>query len=459
MPSAPAPPFVDATQVRPRPVRRLGTIGCAYVAGFAAAVVAWLTINGVTPSIWLIGPALLVPAIALVLMTRSTADARQYTMQVLAATLALPVVLLIWADSFELHARAASATVAAVAAESTLDAQRLFRGAVATQDSDLRNSQGPLLRAATFADGSELRLTRYADPQAAAAYLRLLASTFRGEPFSEDGRRAVRLLNAGAGSTLVIVEQHGADLLELRSRDQASGLARLAAQQVPIPADPPAAGSSIAASPTAALPQWPFYAGAATLHMLFFVGLILWGGSALTQVPPLAGTVAVSSEALSDRLCSLARASERLTVSKPASGSLLFEVRVGRRRSHKITLRLDAGKLTVQVGEKIAACGAAPIDDDEASMGDFGESSFDATRPDAHHVWSSTWCATMIEPTRLAGVPMQLQATSALLPAAYLDSLDGEGVLTVLCALVIRSGWHWQPRLLAAAQRSSGKPT
>ena len=231
MPSAPAPPFVDAPQVRPRPVRRLGTIGCAYVAGFAAAVVAWLMINGVTPSIWLIGPALLVPAIALVLMTRSTADARQYTMQVLAATLALPVVLLIWADSFELHASAASATVAA---EPTLDAQRLFRGAVAMQDSDLRNSQGPLLRAATFADGSELRLTRYADPQAAAAYLRLLASTFRGEPFSEGGRRAVRLLNAGAGSTLVIVEQHGADLLELRSRDQASGLARLAAQQVPI---------------------------------------------------------------------------------------------------------------------------------------------------------------------------------------------------------------------------------
>jgi hypothetical protein len=44
-------------------------------------------------------------------------------------------------------------------------------------------------------------------------------------------------------------------------------------------------------------------------------------------------------------------------------------------------------------------------------------------------------------------VPLQLQSAGALLPAAYLDSLDGEGVLTVLCAVVTRSGWHWQPRL------------
>ncbi|HKW85316.1 MAG TPA: hypothetical protein VJN68_16330 [Burkholderiaceae bacterium] len=455
MSSAPAPTFADATQVRSRPVRRLGRIGCAYVTGFAAAAVAWLTINGVAASLWLIAPGLLVPAVAFVLMLRSTADARQYTMNVLAATLALPVVLLIWADSFELPAPAASARVAA---EPPLDAQRLFQGAVATQDSDLRNSQGPLLRAATFADGSELRLTRYADPQAAAAYLAMLASTFRGEPFSDGGRRAIRLLNAGAGSTLVLVEQHGADLLELRSRDPASGLARLVMQQVPAPADSPAA-SATAAARTAALPQWPFYAGAATLHLLFFAGLIVWGGSALTQVPALAGTVAVSAEALSDRLCSLARASDRLVVSTPVPGSLLFDVRVGQRRSHRITLRLDAGRLTVRVGEKIAAGGAAPIDDGEASMGDFGESSFDATRPDAQRVWSSTWQATMIEPARLASVPMQLQATSALLPAAYLDSLDGEGVLTVLCAIVIRSGWHWQPRLLPATHRSSGRPT
>jgi hypothetical protein len=456
MPSATAPTFVDATQVRSRSVRRLGSIGCAYLTGFAATAVAWLMINGVTPSIWLIGPALLVPAIALVLTLRSTADARQYTMNVLAAILALPVVLLIWADSFELRASSASATVAA---EPSLDAQRLFHGAVATQDSDLRNSHGPLLRAATFDDGSEIRLTRYADPPAAAAYLTMLTSTFRGEPFSDGGRRAIRLLNAGAGSTLVIVEQHGADLLELRSRDTASGLARLVAQQVPAPADSPASTLSTAAPGTAALPQWPFYAGAATLHMLFFVGLIVWTGSALTQVPALGGTAAVSSEALSDRLCSLARTSDRLIVSEPSPGSLLFEVRVGRRRSHEITLRLDAGKLTVRVGEKLAAGGAAPLDDDEASMGDFGDSAFDATRPDAQRVWSSTWQATMIEPTRLAGVPMQLLATSALLPAAYLDSLDGEGVLTVLCALVIRSGWHWQPRLLPATQRSSGRPT
>ncbi len=457
MPSALAAAFVEAAQVRSRSVRRLGVIGCAYVTGFAAAVMAWLMVNGVAPSIWLIGPALLVPAITLMLMLRSTADARQYTMHVLAATMALPVVLLFWADSFDLRAPARSA--GAVVTEPTLDVQRLFSGAVAMQDSDLRNHHGPLLRAATFADGSELRLTRYADPQAAAAYLAMLASVFRGEPFSDGGRRAIRLQNASTGSTLVIVEQHGAELLELRSRDRASGLARLIAQQVPTPGDAPTASPPADLTPSALLPEWPFYAGAAVTHMLFFVGLIFWGGSALSQVPALAGSVAVPADTLIERLGSLARLSNRLIVSTPDAHSVLFEVPAGQRRSHRITLRLDADKHAVQVDEKLAAGGAAPIDDEEASMGDFGESVFDATRPDAQRIWSSTWQATMIEPARLAGVPLQLQSTGVLMPASYLDSLDGEGVLTVLCAVVTRSGWRWEPRLLAARQRSSGRPT
>ncbi len=457
MPSALAPALVEATQVRSRSVRQLGGIGCAYVAAFSAAVVAWLVINGVAPSIWLIVPGLLVPAISLVLMLRSTVHARRYTMHILVATMVLPVVLLFWADSFELHASAGSP--ASLIDEPPLDARRLFAGAIAVQDSDLRNSHGPLLRAATFADGSELRLTRYADPRAAAAYLAMLVSTFRGEPFSEGGRPAIRLQNASTGSVLVLVEQHGADLLELRSRDQASGLARLAAQQVPVPAKMPIADAPADVPTSTATPQWPFYTAAAALHMLFFVGLIFRGGSALTQVPALAGSVAISTEALRERLCSLARTSDRLIVSKPDARTVLFEVRVAKRRSHKITLRLDNESQAVQVEEKLAASGAAPIDEDEASMGDFGESTFDATRPHAQRGWSSTWQATMIEPTRLAGVPLQLQSTSALLPASFLDSLDGEGVLTVLCAVVTRSGWRWQPRLARGRQRSSGRPT
>ena len=448
MPSALAPAFVEATQVRSRSVRRLGFIGCAYVFGFAAAVIAWLIVNSVAPSIWLVGPGLLIPAIAVMLMLRGTADARQYTMHMLAATLALPVVLLFWGNSFDLHAAATSPTAAVT--EPTLDAQRLFDGAIAVQDSDLRDHHGPLLRAATFADGSELRLTRYADPHAAAAYLAMLVSAFRGEPFSDGGRRAIHLQSASTGSILVIVEQHGADLLELRSRDRASGLARLTAQQVPTPGDAPATSVPADGAPAALLPQWPFYTGAIVTHMLFFVGLIFWGGSALTQVPALAGSVAVPADTLLERLSSLARASDRLIVSKPEAHSVLFEVPAGPRRSHKITLRLDAGKQAVQVEERLAASAAAPVDDDEASMGDFGESAFDATRPDAQRVWSSTWQATMIEPARLAGMPLQLQATSVLMPASYLDSLDDEGVLTALCAVVTRSGWRWQPRLLAA---------
>lgn len=443
-----APTFVDATQVRSRPLRRLGFIVCAYVATFTAAVLAWLLLNGVAPSIWLIGPGLLVPVVPLALMMRSTADARRYSMHLLVATLALPVALLFWSDLFDLPAAVSS--MPAAGSEPTLDAQRLFNGAVAMQDSDLRNSQGPLLRAATFADGSELRLTRYGNAQAATAYLEMLASTFHGEPFNEEGRRAVRLQGALAGSTLIIVEQHGADLLELRARDKASGLARLAAQHVPPPADARVSSAVAAAAASTGFPQWPFYVGAAAIHLMFFAGLVFWGGSALTQVPALAGAVAVAPRTLADRLSSLARIGDRLIVSTPDADSLLFEVRTAQRRSHKITLRLDARKLAVEVGEKLAASGASPIDDDEASMGDFGESAFDASRPDAQRVWSSIWQATMIEPKRLMGVPMQLQASSVLLPAAYLDSLDGEGVLTVLCAIVTRSGWGWQPRLVPA---------
>ena len=429
-------------------MRRLGLICCAYIAAFSAAVVAWLLISGVTASVWLMAPGALVPVIAFVLLLRSTGDARQYTMHMLAAALMLPVVLLIWADSFDLPARTLPASTPA--ARPTIDAQRLFIGAVAVQASEPRNRQVPLLLAASFADGSELRLTRYADPQSAAAYLAMLASAFGGEPFTDAGRHAIRLSSASVGSTLVIVEQHGADLLELRSRDRASGLARLAAQQVPIPDDKTMPSAPAETSTSATIPQWPFYAGAGAVHMLFFAALILWGGSALTQVPALSGSAAVAADVLSERLCSLARSSEGVIVSKPDADTVLFEVRVGPRRSHKITLRLDESSHCVQVEERLAANAAAPIDDDEASMGDFGESSFDATRPDARRVWSATWQATMIEPKRLAGVPLQLQASRALLPASYLDSLDGEGVLTVLCAVVTRSGWHWEPRLLAA---------
>jgi len=449
------PALVEATQIRSGAVRRLGMIGCTYVAAFAAAVIAWLMLNGVAASVWLVAPGLLVPAIALVLTLRSSVDARQYTMHVLVATMVLPIVLLFWSASFDLDGPGGASR--SLAAGPTLDAQRLFSGAVAVQDSDLRSHDGPLLRAATFADGSELRLTRYADPQAAAAYLAMLASVFRGEPFSDGGRRAIRLQNASTGSTLVIVEQHAAELLELRARDQASGLARLAAQQVPVPGDAPPASPDADVRPS--LPQWPFYTGAVVAHMLVFVGLIFWGGSALTQVPALTGSVAVPADLLIERLGSLARLSNRLIVSTPNGHSVLFELPAHQRRSHKITLWLDADRHAVQVEEKLAAAGAAPMDDNEASMGDFGESAFDATQPDAQSIWSSTWQATMIEPARLAGVPLQLQAASALLPASYLSSLDGEGVLTVLCAVVTRSGWRWEPRLLGARQRSSGRPT
>jgi hypothetical protein len=102
----------------------------------------------------------------------------------------------------------------------------------------------------------------------------------------------------------------------------------------------------------------------------------------------------------------------------------------------------------VLVHEKLSIDDDAPQDADEASLRDPGDDLVDAARPDADRLWSATLQATMVQPALLAAVPLRLRARQAELPPAYAAALDGEGVLTALCAVVTRSGWHWQPRLL-----------
>ncbi|HEY0820154.1 MAG TPA: hypothetical protein VGD46_15315 [Rhizobacter sp.] len=123
----------------------------------------------------------------------------------------------------------------ATAACPALDVQRLFRDAAEVHATPMRTGGIVLMRSGRFADGSELRLTRFVEPYAASRYLALLASSMPTEPFDEGGRGGWRVRGPGVGDTLVVYEQHGADVLELRARDLASGLARLAAQQVPVP--------------------------------------------------------------------------------------------------------------------------------------------------------------------------------------------------------------------------------
>lgn len=427
------------------PVRRLGMACCAYLLAFAAAVLAWLalgdTVLGGRLDAEAYGACALLPLAGLALLWRDVGDARRYTLHMLAATLAGPIVLLFWAGSLDHPADTTTP------GRPVLDAEQLVRGAADMQDERLQAGGIVLVRVARFDDGTELRLTRFIDAYAATRYATLLAQGMPSEPFTDAGRQGRRLV--GVGPTFVLIEQHGPDLLDLRARDMASGLARLAAQQVPAPAAPQ--GDRSASEPT---PQWPFFAAMALAHALALLGLLAWGSHHTTRVPARRGAPVATPEQLRARLLSLGRPGGPFDISEAATaeGAPLLRVEASHdpHRSHQITLRLDAARGCVHVHETLRVNGDAPRDDDEARMAPIGGEWGDwhgAAGPDAQYVWTSAWQATLIDSHRLQAVPLMLHAHHAELPRRHAATLDGEGVLTVLCALVTRSGWHWQPRL------------
>jgi hypothetical protein len=52
---------------------------------------------------------------------------------------------------------------------------------------------------------------------------------------------------------------------------------------------------------------------------------------------------------------------------------------------------------------------------------------------------------TMINPQRLAATPLRLFQQTVELPADFAATLDAASVVTLLCAVVMQSGWRWQP--------------
>jgi hypothetical protein len=415
----------------PGALRRFAAACCIYLLLASGLCLAWLMSTGVAPSLLLWAALAFASLTGLALACGNTAAARQYVLNLVAATLALPVLLLAMVVSLE--------PVPAAPPEARLDAERLFAGATLVQDADLRAAGIELMRSASFDDRSELRLMRFHDAASAAYYLATMAPALNGEPFTEAGRRGQRLRAAGIGDTFILMEQHGIDLIELRARDVAGGLARLAQQQVP--------AVTVAASASAGQPSpiWPVFTAAAIGHALVFVALILWGASLTTRVPAAAGVTPATAQALRSRLHWL---NGPHTLIESVPGSLVFDVPAGPRRTHRITLLLDDRHHEVGVREVLGVHGDAPADADEASMRGAAEPAFEPARPQARRLWSRTRQTTVIEAARLAAVPLQLTPGGARLPEAHADGLDGEGVLTVLCALVTRSGWHWQPRLI-----------
>ena len=195
-------------------------------------------------------------------------------------------------------------------------------------------------------------------------------------------------------------------------------------------------------------PIWPFATGFVVVHVLFFLGTIFWGGSALTAVPAVAGSPVTTAAELRARLLSLNAASVPFEVANESGDVdivVSFRYTEEARRSHHALLKFDTARREVRVRERTGASGARPINADEASMRSIGDRYYDPTRPNAKRIWGTTAQMTQIDKQRLAGVPLQFRGQRAELAADYAADLDGEGMVTVLCALVTRSGWRWQP--------------
>jgi hypothetical protein len=120
-----------------------------------------------------------------------------------------------------------------------------------------------------------------------------------------------------------------------------------------------------------------------------------------------------------------------------------FDPKSGRR--HHVFLLIDAQNAEVRVRERTNARGATPIDEDERNMRSIGEPRFDPTRPDAQKVWGRVAQTSILEPEQLAAVPLTLHPDRVELPSDYVQRIDTDRMVYVLCAVVTRSGFTWQP--------------
>lgn len=190
--------------------------------------------------------------------------------------------------------------------------------------------------------------------------------------------------------------------------------------------------------------------GLALLHVAVFLAAVLWLAMVATRVQAAAGVAPVSSGVLVARVRSLAALDLPLRVGPGDVAhewvvDLLDDAHPDRR--HRVCLSLDPAAACVRVRERLGASAAVPRDADEASMRSIGDPAFDPTRPPARRVWARVAQATMVEPQQLDAVRLRWSAEGVA--AAEPGARDAESLVTLLAALVVRSGWHWQPLLFA----------
>jgi hypothetical protein len=196
------------------------------------------------------------------------------------------------------------------------------------------------------------------------------------------------------------------------------------------------------------------------LHIAGFAALIWQLSSLTTRIEAEARTTPVSARVLAARLQSLVQTlGEQGAPWSCSAGEVAGEWRIdshcafaqgedgdGRAlepRFHRVLLNLRPGAREVQVRERLGADNAAPVNADEASLRSGGDEWFDPSRPQAQRVWQRTWQTTMVQPDRLAAVRLQLLGDQA--QAERHAAADATAMVTLLAALVTRSGWSWQP--------------
>lgn len=186
------------------------------------------------------------------------------------------------------------------------------------------------------------------------------------------------------------------------------------------------------------------------LHVVIFLATVLWLAEATTRIDAAPGVAAVAPGVLEARLRSLAALGLPLRVA-PGAGPGQWTVDLDgddpARRRHRVLLSLDDAAACVRVRERLGADAATPCDADEASMRSPGDPAFDPARPQADRVWACVAQATMVEPQRLEAVTLRWSPEGVA--AADAGARDAESLLTLLAALVMRSGWRWQPLLFA----------
>jgi len=391
------------------------------------------------------------------LLLRRESELRQRLVKMVAAFLAFPMLLAAWGAS-------QSEVVPLVPYvmpmnPPALDVTALFAGAVAVERVPLATPEIVLLTDARFADGTELRLTRFATAEGAVRYLTALRQTQNPMELALGRRSGLRLAGHGiADGFLVYLEQHDRDLLEARGQGEALVLARLEAQHVPLvaaPAPPPMEQALVRAKPR---PVWPYGVGFALFHTLSFVTFTLWAGARTTRVQASPTANSVSPSTLEARLLSLSDAGAPCTTSRTASGDLTIDYMFpeGVARAHRLTLRVEGPKRMVRVREQLGVSGDAPRSGAEADMRGGGDLGIDPTRPQARQVWLRSAATTVIEPDHLKRVSLAFANERVRLHADDPSSMDADRLVHLVCAVVTRSGFTWQPVFTwAQGERSS----